>query len=711
MKRLFFYIFFYFCATNLIAQNASVNKLMGLGLKKFEAHQYGEALKNFEQVLNLDPNNTGAKLYAGVCYIYGDNPIKGLEYLSSLKKTDEAKNPLFHYWLGKAYYLNEKFDEAEQEINSGAVKQIPELINNINDLKIYIRNAKDLKKLPSKSIVQNLGPNVNSPEHEYGSFLSNDYSTLYFTREPSVVGQRLENLEQGLISSLSEDGLEWSAPKLLKFNSSETKVEVPIQLFDNDEKLLLYYNGDIGVSEKTEEGWSEPKPFEFSLANSRAEESHAFLFNKGKSIIFSSKINEKSDLNLYISHYSAVSSEWSQPRPIAELNTLKNDDSPFVTEDGTLYFASEGHSSVGGYDIFMSKFDSASKRWQTPTNLGFPINSVYDDIFFVKSGPYGYFTSNRNGGYGLEDIYIAYLENTAKLEGEILAEDGKELAPFEVLVVVDGVEYRSNSNNSKFSIEIPINKKGKIKILKDKKIIHEEEINTTIPLNGKKIKPIKIKSKFSQGIAQDKQISIVGKLPNNLSGVEINVIDLNDGKVVSQTKTQANGNFKINNLKYGSKSNYQLTAISKGVVVAKSSISAKNIRSGDVIDLGEIETLESVEVGSQVVMEKIYFDFNSFVIREVSYPVLDKLVTYLSENKTIKIEISGHTDSIGKDEYNQQLSEMRAKSVFNYLVGKGIEKTRLKPIGYGEKSPIASNDDELDGRELNRRIEFKVLSK
>ncbi len=673
---------------------------------------YNEAVKGFEEILTIEPENQNAKLYAGVCYVFEDNPIKGLEYLSELKDSDAAKNPLYSYWHGLAYYKNEKFDQAEIELNKPTIKQIPELQQKIADLKNSIKNAKDLKKIHTGIQVQNLGPRINSSEHEYGAFLSSDYTTLYYVREPNVVGQKLDNLEQPLFSRLNNDGISWSAPQILKFEVSETKVEVPIQLFDNDQKMLLYEDGNIAVSERSESGWSEPKPFVSALGSSKSQESHAFLFNNEKSIIYSSNSATGNDLNLYIIHFDEATRSWSSPKSISELNTLKNEDAPFVAKDGTLYFASEGFNSVGGYDIFKTKYDSALGKWETPQNMGFPVNSVYDDIFFIKTGPYGYFTSNRNGGYGLEDIYIAFLDNMTELKVSAKTKNGQSIAPYEIVANFDGKEYQMKCSQENCVIKLPINSKGKIKIIKNKKLIHEQEINTKIPLNGKGIATIQIALESDlEGIAQDKEINVVGKILQTPVGTEVNIIDLNTGKTVASTKIQKGGNFKINSVKYNNQSNYQITAISKGVVIAKNSISAANIKNGQTIDLGEIEQLKSVEVGSEIMTEKIYFDFNSFVIREVSYPVLDMIVAYLQENKTLKIEIAGHTDSIGKDEYNQYLSEMRAKSVFNYLASKGIAKARLKAVGYGEKKPLASNDDEQDGRELNRRIEFTVLEK
>jgi outer membrane protein OmpA-like peptidoglycan-associated protein len=115
-------------------------------------------------------------------------------------------------------------------------------------------------------------------------------------------------------------------------------------------------------------------------------------------------------------------------------------------------------------------------------------------------------------------------------------------------------------------------------------------------------------------------------------------------------------------------------------------------------------------VGSKVVLENIFFDFNKATLRNESIAELNRVVRILNDNATLKIEIGGHTDSKGSDAYNEHLSKNRAESVVNYIVEQGVDKSRLTFKGYGESTPIASNDTE-EGRQENRRVEFEVISK
>jgi outer membrane protein OmpA-like peptidoglycan-associated protein len=119
--------------------------------------------------------------------------------------------------------------------------------------------------------------------------------------------------------------------------------------------------------------------------------------------------------------------------------------------------------------------------------------------------------------------------------------------------------------------------------------------------------------------------------------------------------------------------------------------------------------MRKLVAGSRLVLRNIYFEFDKVSLKNESLFEINKLNNMLAENSRLIVEISGHTDNIGTKEYNDQLSYRRAKAVVNVLMRKGIDPVRIKAVGYGESQPIASNDDEKDGREINRRVEFKVL--
>ena len=133
-------------------------------------------------------------------------------------------------------------------------------------------------------------------------------------------------------------------------------------------------------------------------------------------------------------------------------------------------------------------------------------------------------------------------------------------------------------------------------------------------------------------------------------------------------------------------------------------------KSSEFQEVEKVITLKNIAVGNSIVLKNIFFDFNKSTLRKESENEIQKLVKLLKDVPTMQIEISGHTDNKGSDEYNKNLSNLRAKSVLDQLILSGIEASRLTSIGFGEEKPIATNDTE-EGRQLNRRTEFKVLAK
>ncbi|MCK5699643.1 MAG: OmpA family protein, partial [Cyclobacteriaceae bacterium] len=152
---------------------------------------------------------------------------------------------------------------------------------------------------------------------------------------------------------------------------------------------------------------------------------------------------------------------------------------------------------------------------------------------------------------------------------------------------------------------------------------------------------------------------------------------------------------------------YGYLAESEGYIAINANIDLK-----DVDVYGELIKnlyLVPIEKGAVVRLNNIFFDFDKYVLKEASFPELNRIVELINKNKGIQISVEGHTDNIGTQEYNNKLSKRRANAVVDYLVKGGIAKDRMQSKGWGKTKPIVSNDDEIDGRELNRRVQFVIL--
>ncbi len=324
--------------------------------------------------------------------------------------------------------------------------------------------------------------------------------------------------------------------------------------------------------------------------------------------------------DIYVSYRNADGS-WSRPQILdTTINTPWAETSPFIHPDGkTLYFCSNGHKGVGGFDIFVTQKDENGK-WTSPKNLGYPINTPQNDIGLVvsASGKHAYICSNRKGGYGLIDIYRFDLP--------------EPLQPEKMIYI-----------------------KGKV-------------------FDEKSYKPVK---------------------------ATCEIINLQNQKVIFSTQSDSlTGEFI---LCLPQKEEYGLYITSNKYLFYSQNIKAETIEEGIINDI----YLKPVKKGSYIVLPNIFFEVDSFKLKTTSIVELNKIIAFLNEHPDINVEISGHTDNTGNDQYNLSLSEKRAKSVYEYLIKNGIKAERLKYKGYGSIKPRASNDTE-EGRALNRRTELSI---
>jgi outer membrane protein OmpA-like peptidoglycan-associated protein len=339
----------------------------------------------------------------------------------------------------------------------------------------------------------------------------------------------------------------------------------------------------------------------------------------------------------------------------AMINTPYDEEGVFMHPDGkTLYFSSKGHRSMGGYDIFYSVIEDG--MWSAPVNIGYPVNTPDDDVFFSISmdGKHGYYSSFNPDGYGHRDLYvITFL--------------GKEKP----------VAFKNDFDYLAHQIE-PV----KETVLAEKFVINDKQI----------------------AIIRGKIMDAVTLSP--LGGVIVEIFYNELGMMVASFESNTRtGEYMVS---LASGKNYGF-----GVKAKEYMFHSENLIIPSSTEIQEIFMdiyLNKVEIGAKIILQNIFFDFDKATLRPESAAELNRLTKLLNDVPTMKIEISGHTDNIGSNQYNKQLSAARAKSVVDYLINKGISAGRLTSVGYGETQPIASNETE-EGRQINRRTEFKVLSK
>jgi len=440
VKRLFFsfVILFGFIASCYSQNNAILFKQ---GNKYYRKAQYKNAYPFYDQILKTDSTNLKALYRAGVCNLYRYSKEQALTNFEKVYKADSTYDKYLSYWLGRANHLNFNFAESIVFYTS-FLHTIPG--NNVQSREVqrYIYQATcglDYIANPSNNYVRNLGSVVNSSFSDHSPITSvTDTFILFTSRRTTIPDAKEEHdgepFEDIFYSSRNAKG-EWSKPT--SFHLNTTGHDASIQLFDNDTKLFIYsylHDGDIYLAEKVNGVWQTPVPVE--AINSVDFEADAFMTSDGNTIYFASNhLKKNGDLDICITSKDATGA-WSKPKLLPSvINTDEDEDAPYITADGkTMYFSSRGHTSMGGYDVFKSVLDSAG-RWSKPVNLGSPINTPDDDLYFCLSSKStrAFMSSYRTGGYGEKDIYeVIEIENV--LVNGLLVDENKK--------TLDGEKYK-----------------------------------------------------------------------------------------------------------------------------------------------------------------------------------------------------------------------------------------------------------------------------
>ncbi|HYH15913.1 MAG TPA: OmpA family protein [Flavisolibacter sp.] len=392
--------------------------------------------------------------------------------------------------------------------------------------------------------------------------------------------------------------------------------------------------------------------------------------------------NGKKTAQIYLS--KKVDNNWGEPVVLdATINVPgSNTQQPFITPDGKyLLFASDRSGGQGGFDLWMAELDVDGKP-SNPVNLGTTINTKYDEQAPYYHAPSQTLVFSTNGRVGMGGYDFFYSTGAINHWSEPVN------FGYPVNSVKDDIYFASQGNAKN--------------ILADVLLSSDRTAECCLELFSlKKVRPLK---QISGLVA-----ACDTKLP--LAGATLNVIDQNNQTVFSTTLGEK-GSYSFTLEDY---TPLKAVATMEGYKSSSLEFNTPLNIEAEALNNPVICLTKIPVVGTTEVMDNIYYEFNKAYLLDASFASLDKLVTTLNENPSMIIEIGGHTDSKGNDQYNQKLSEQRAQSVVNYLISKGIAENRLQAKGYGETKPIAPNQnadgsDNPSGREKNRRTELKILS-
>jgi len=532
--------------------------------------------------------------------------------------------------LARAYHIQHDFDKAiehYQKYRNIMFKKHFAEVEYVNKQIKSCELAKSMIQQPLNIQFFGLGDQVNQFASNYNPVVSMDDSTLvYMADQPDK--------RTIMIIHRTKDG--WTDPQTINEELGSGGDCYPTCLsFDGKELFLVkrnYDESDIYVSYRKGNRWTRMVRLNDHV-NTDYFETHAFITNNGKALYFTSdRPGGQGAMDIWVSE-TTTQGDWGPPKNLGpKINSHYNEETPFLTENSKkLYFSSQGHATMGGFDIFiaekvpslqlgqggvLSENDSdeqPSDRWSFPQNAGYPISTTDDDLFYVP---------RKNGQRGYYAIIIDTISSVRKIYTMIpRIEEEVQIA---AIRQVTGVEKETETEL--------------------------EELLIT-----------------GQEPGEDTAIAVKETVTDTISPVEEAAVETMSEVEEAVAETTSSG-----------------------------------------IDTVSMATDPDI----YFVLNNILFDFESHSLNETAAEEADRILEAMQSNPEIKLELTGHTDEVGAVEYNLRLSERRAQSVADYLIGKGISEERIRVRASGETEPIALNkyedgSDSPEGRRLNRHVSLK----
>ncbi len=547
--------------------------------------------------------------------------------------------------------------------------------------------------LVAQKAPENLGSAVNSEYAELNPVISPDGRTLYFGRKShpanrfGVKGSETISGSQDIWFS-EKVGNAWSTARRLSDILNRDQYNTILSISPDGQTILLkgaYVNGSyitrgFSLANKTAGGWTVPQKIDIPGYEqmSKGKNEYGYLTMDGKAILlaFSRKKNSEDD-DIYVSFLE--NGKWTRPMDLGDgINSKYSETTPFLSADGkTLYFSSDRPGGQGSQDIYMTRrLDDTWQNWRKPQNLGPPVNSdEYDAYYSISAkGDYAYFMSGK-GSLGKKDIFRLALDSP---EGESPKSGGSS----------EGMSPKSEGNGAG----------GKVGNAPTDAAIGESRFGptSTRSVTSQESDPVVL---LSGTVLNQK----TGKVPDDAS---VTYEDLATGKTLGQAKPDPNtGKYKLV-LPYGK--NYGITAKANGLIPTSINLDLSTVR-GRYIELDDRDlSMVPLVKGSTATVNNLFFDLGKAILKPESEPELKRIQQVMKENMALVIEISGHTDNTGSDEINNKLSLERANAVKDYLLNGNIDSSRIRTKGYGKSKPKADNSTE-EGRQINRRVEIEIL--
>lgn len=711
----------------------------------FYLFSYNEALDAYKVALKQNPDEDRIELKIAETYRFLNRPEKAAEYYSKVIKNQNVIKPIHKLHYAQSLSASGHYDQARDWYQSYS-----------NDVKNDMRSERSLTKLKnidalfkdSLSYYVN-SININSEQSDFSPTYYDEGIVFVSSREPKKGVKPVFNWNKShfldLYYSLEhEDGTNAPADRFHR-NVNTQLHEGPTAFYAENTKMIFTRNNLINgkkgessdgiiklklyLSEREGDNWS--KPSEFPYNSNEYSVGHPSITEDGLTLYFASDMPEGfGGTDIYRSTFSE--GQWSKPENLGDkINTKGNEMFPFYHETtGVLYFSSNGHGGLGGLDILHHNLQTNEE----PKNLGFPINSRADDFGFIldQNGESGYFSSNRKGGKGDDDIYHFNVQNEI-IDVLVYDQNTNESISSAIVELHEGVSIEALSKtNPGGEVMFQVNPQ-KNYLLKVKKEGYQsaEVLIDVVALQASNFLQVKVPLTYTGNTVSGKANNFESEPENyrrlvfgedsirEMAPIE-EFVPIEEHQSISESHEGQPAITQIQYYKLVNNTDYQDFLVKENNVLWR----AGTVFSGneEKIALPSANTSDEIifymeasgyEV-EYIKIENIYYDLDKSIIRNDASVQLDKLVNLLNDHSQLSVKLSAFTDSRGSTDYNEKLALRRVLSAQRYLILEGIAKERIQIDHLGEQGLVNECADGVDCEEykhqLNRRTEFKIIS-
>ncbi len=752
-----------FSIVEISAQN---NKARSEGERFFGIRAYDSALPKFLEAVEAGDKDPMLHYKIGVCYHKSPNSndqLKAIPYYEYAVSKGEGLPNSVHYDLGMLYARDENLQRAVEtftryrelaKADKRAIAEADAALKNCYNAMAFMSVPRDFKVHHFNSI-------INSSYTEYNPVVSADESVMAFTAlRPNTGKTRTGDkfIEEVYISYNNAGS--WSEPKVVPIAHDYNVGTAGISA--DGQKMIIFMGGAQdpgGLYQITKAGtdWSKPSLLTPNINTPKYLESTASITPDGKVIYFASdRINGFGGLDIYKTELQP-NGTWSAPVNLGpEVNSKDNEDAPFIHPDQkTLFFTSDGHNSMGGRDIFMTKL--VGNKWSTPENMGYPVNTTANDNYFtlIADGTRGYFSSDRKGGMGGQDIY--YLDMPAEsgnipltmIKGKILnAETGKPM-PTKIYLVDNETDkkldfvYDPDPVTGNYLVILPPAKNYDMIIESEGFLPYTLNIN--IPnqsyfyelyqqINLKTIKQfdvvvgqeIQVKNAFydtdqdvKTNLRKTHEAKLVQSGNVDVYDMMIDLMSAQDKDGISYLVELVQMKDPIEDVNFNEEENNKIETATRVYYYDESDeskfeqkkVDGKVIFSLPTFTVHEEAQKQKDQAKKKTVVDqkllsdilKIYFDAGKSDLKPNYSSQLEQIHKELMKNPDLGVEISGFASAEGSEDLNRDLSNKRAIAVLDYFNHKGVVRRRIVARGYGVAKGAASNKEE------ERRVEVRIV--